>query len=903
MRSTRTPTGSPPPILPAVLLAFGTSLSVLAGGATISLAQAIRGDLDKPYGPVLAQARSGNTLYIGGEFTHVGPLTGSPVTLSSTTGHVVGDLKIRGSTGAIIPDGAGGWFIAGNFGSFGGQAYEPHIAHFRADGSLAPLNTYTNGSIYTLALLGTTLYMGGNFTNVDGYTRIMAVAVDVVADTVTAWDAKLGPTTSNWVASLAVANGLVYIGGFFDGVAGDPTRVNAAAVDATTGALAPWNPVPNDVVDALATDGSVVYMAGAFWTVSGQSRSALAAVDATLGQPTAWNPGASSRCTALMLRGSTVYVGGGFYMVGGLERRAFAAIDATTGEVRPWPSTIERDPIEAGPSVAALAMIGSTLYIGGDFTSVGGELRQNIAAIDTVTGRLTSWDPGATGRVWTLAAADSVVFAGGSFDRIGGEVRHRLAAIDLAGGRTTAWNPDANDVVRALAVNGSTVYTGGSFGRIGGQPHKAIAALDADSGTPSAAWTSDADGSVRALAVSASLLYVGGTFTHVGGQPRSRIGALDATTGLATAWQPNADSTVRMLVTGGSVVYAGGDFSHVGGADHMRVAALDSATGNAAPWDLHAMGQGQNVYGLALHGPTLYVGGNFTEIGGQPRRNLAALDAATGNATAWNHDFYKSTYAIVVGDARGGTVYVGGGEDSEQGLLALDGVTGAAASWHPRIYSSVYSLVTDGTYVYAGGQGGLFAVEALDVTGTLLSLFQAEAAPDGVVLRWQFGGAAQDAELRIERSEPSNGPWTPLDVAIRSEGGRFSATDRGVEADRTYRYRLIVELASGSVTFGPIEVSTGPVAKGFALTRVSPSPATGPVTIEFTVARQAPIRLTVLDIQGRVTARLVDGTVRPGSYQAVWSGDGSHGPARAGVYFVRYEAAGPGMTKRLVLDR
>ena len=187
-----------------------------------------------------------------------------------------------------------------------------------------------------------------------------------------------------------MANGLVYIGGVFDGVAGDPTRVNAAAVDATSGALAPWNPVPNDVVDALATDGSVVYMAGAFWTVSGQSRSALAAVDAALGQPTAWNPGASSRCTALMLRGSTVYVGGGFYMVGGLERRAFAAIDATTGEVRPWPSTIERDPIEAGPSVAALAMIGSTLYIGGDFTSVGGELRQNIAAIDTVTGRLTS---------------------------------------------------------------------------------------------------------------------------------------------------------------------------------------------------------------------------------------------------------------------------------------------------------------------------------------------------------------------------------------------------------------------------------------------------------------------------------------------------------------------------------
>jgi hypothetical protein len=111
-----------------------------------------------------------------------------------------------------------------------------------------------------------------------------------------------------------------------------------------------------------------------------------------------------------------------------------------------------------------------------------------------------------------------------------------------------------------------------------------------------------------------------------------------------------------------------------------------------------------------------------------------------------------------------------------------------------------------------------------------------------------------------------------------------------------------VEQAGGSMTFGPIEASMGALG-AFALTRAWPSPATGPVTVEFAVPRTAPVRLTVLDLQGRVAARLVDGAMRPGSYQAVWSGDDSHGPAPAGVYFLRFEAEGLGMTKRVVLDR
>jgi len=49
-------------------------------------------------------------------------------------------------------------------------------------------------------------------------------------------------------------------------------------------------------------------------------------------------------------------------------------------------------------------------------------------------------------------------------------------------------------------------------------------------------------------------------------------------------------------------------------------------------------------------GGTVYAGGSFTAIGGQPRNRLAALDAATGTATAWDPNVDDSVYGLATGD-------------------------------------------------------------------------------------------------------------------------------------------------------------------------------------------------------------------------------------------------------------
>src|SRR5213083_2507553 len=49
------------------------------------------------------------------------------------------------------------------------------------------------------------------------------------------------------------------------------------------------------------------------------------------------------------------------------------------------------------------------------------------------------------------------------FTSIGGQVRNRIAALTVATGEAAAWDPNADGRVLALAVKGSTVYVGGDL--------------------------------------------------------------------------------------------------------------------------------------------------------------------------------------------------------------------------------------------------------------------------------------------------------------------------------------------------------------------------------------------------------------------------------------------------------
>ena len=84
----------------------------------------------------------------------------------------------------------------------------------------------------------------------------------------------------------------------------------------------------------------------------------------------------------------------------------------------------------------------------------------------------------------------------------------------------------------------------------------------------------------------------------------------------------------------------------------------------------------------------------------------------------------------------------------------------------------------------------------------------------------------------------------------------------------------------------------------FDLASVGPIPSTGPVGIEYTVGRKARVRLSVVDLEGRMVATLVTGVREAGRYRESWERTADTPP---GVYFIRYQAAGRSLSRRIVV--
>ncbi len=749
-----------------------TATNALSGSSTTSITvndsepRIVREDFYAANGPVLATAVSGGTLYIGGDFTQVGPATGGAAPIDVASGELLsGFPKVAGTVATAVPDGSGGWYLGGEFTSVGGIA-RSNAAHVLADNSVSGWNPGANGPVGALVMSGSTVYAAGKFTAIGGQGRNRIAALDATTGLATAWD----PNADNVVYAIALSGATVYVAGGFTAVGGQP-RNRIAALDATTGLATAWDPNSDNIVYAMALSGSAVYAAGKFTAIGGQARNHIAALDATTGLATPWDPSPNSDVTILLVDGTTVYACGGFTMIGGQLRSGIAALDATTGLATPW------DP-HPNRNVTALAGGGTTVYAGGWFTIIGTLERNHIAALDTETGLATAWNPNANGGVQTLFVSGTTVFAGGSLTGVGWQRRDHIAALDATTGLLTPWAPDADATVRTLAVNGPTVYAGGDFIFIGGQARNRLAAIDATSGL-STSWDPGANWPVGALAVSGTTIYAGGGFTNIGGQPRNWIAALDATTGLATPWNPNADSAVDALAVDGTTIYAGGGFTNIGGQPRNRIAALDAATGLATPWNPGANGR---VYALAVDGPRIYAGGGFTSIGAQARNYVAALDAATGLATAWNPNAGDQVMAL---RADGDVVYAGGdfttiGGQPRNHIAALEAPFGLASAWDPNANYPVLSLQTSGRAVYAGGS---FSQAGGSPQQGLACIFAPDRGPAIVAPDVVSGEEGGSVSFTISVTDPDGDPIQGLTVDLSSlppgNDATFTPTGRG----------------------------------------------------------------------------------------------------------------------------
>ena len=577
-------------------------------------------------------------------------------------------------------------------------------------------------------------------------------------------------TNSN-VNAIAKSGDDLYIGGSFSRVG--PRTGSFASVDNSAGDLDDQMPEVAGTVNASVPDGDGGwFIGGQITAVDGVARSKLAHIlaDGTLDPD--WNPGANGFAVNDLLRvGSTLYVAGDFNTIDGTSRNGLAALETGDGDATSW----NPNPTGSSASVTALDSASSTIYAIGSYTSIGGQSRNGIAALDTSTGNATSWNPNPTfsgSPFWNdIVVSGQNAYVVGGFSNIGGQARNRLAALDLTTGNATAFNPaGGSNQVQALAVSGSTVYVAGTFTSIGGQSRNRLAALNASDGTATT-WDPNPNATfqISEVAVDGSTVYVFGGFTTIGGASRpAGTAAVSASTGLATGWDPRPAGAVTSFAFGGSSVYLGGNFASVNSVERNGIAKLNATTGEATNWNPNATGG--NVGALEVSGSTVYAGGTFTNIGGQARNGIAAIDSTTGNATSWNPNPSGGSFGAParVIKASGSTVYVAGsfttiGTQSRAGLAALDASTATATSWNPAPDSTVTDVeVLDQTILVSGSFTNIGGVTRPRI---------AQLSPTtGIPTSWNANVSGGIGKLAVDASEST--------VYGMSASGTFSGQSR-----------------------------------------------------------------------------------------------------------------------------
>jgi hypothetical protein len=583
---------------------IGGLFSSVGGIPRSNLAHVLsNGTVDPGWSPstdaaVNALARSGSTVYAGGSFA------------------TANGAERRGSAAFDVTSGA-------------------LLAWGPALGSSSPV-------VLALAVSGSTVYVGGSFAFVDGdVTRSFLVSVDATTGVTSSWE----PDVDGLVRGLAVSGTTVYAVGDFTTVQGSVQRRHAAAFDLAGGAVTGWDPAPNgSYVAAVTVDGGKVYLGGRFTTLGGNTRLSVGCVDAQTGVATSWAPEPFIIVLAIAVESGKVAVGG---------RNGVEVFDAATSALSLRSAV--------GGAVKTVQFADSHVLAGGTFASVdvdqGG--RTNVASLALGTGRLDDSSlplANLNGRVTALAVSGSTLYVGGYFRVIAGATgaqRNRLAAFNVVSGSLRPWNPNVNGPVESLVVAGSSVYVGGQFTTANGGAtvRNGLAAFDATTGAVKA-WDPDVNGTVEALATDGSTVYAGGSFTSVNGSTaRHRLAAFDAVTGAATDWDPNVDDTVFALDASGSTVYAGGAFTHVNGQKpRNRLAAFDTDIGAATAWNPDA---NSTVNAVKAAEATVLVGGSFTTLAGGAvaRNHLAEVDAATGAADGWDPSPDRPVNAIAAAPA------------------------------------------------------------------------------------------------------------------------------------------------------------------------------------------------------------------------------------------------------------
>lgn len=337
-----------------------------------------------------------------------------------------------------------------------------------------------------------------------------------------------------------------------------------------------------------------------------------------------------------------------------IAANGLAILDAETGS--PDSCRLSLSLVGGTPAIyaATTAPDGNSVYIGGNFSNVGGVSTGRIAQIDVRTCTVTGLRlPSISSIVQTIAVKGTTMYFGGMFLTVGGETRQRFAAVDVTTGALLPWTANVDDIGRGIGVSpdGSKVAIGGDFFNVNGAYSHSIAIVDAVTGANIRTYPSGfiANTSVTKHIFSGDdgRFYISNEGT--GGGVFDGRAAFSWATG-DQLWRDTCLGATQMTLQEQSTLYS---VSHGHNCDSVHAQqdgtrhyflAQSTADGSHFAWDPKSndgIGEGIGPRALVIATGTstgqryMWSGGDFTTINGGPQDHLTRFGTIdTGNPPA-----------------------------------------------------------------------------------------------------------------------------------------------------------------------------------------------------------------------------------------------------------------------------
>ena len=763
----------------------------------------------------------------GTDWTSLGAAANTNVTAIAFSGndlYVVGDIRLTGqpNSQAAKFDGTTWTRMAGVFSNGIMNAVAIHEGDLYVGGSMTdPPNAFNsiarwNGTswvgvgsggtgngvlggtsiserVMSLASIGGTLYVGGNYTMAGGQgARNMARYASGT------WLPFYGTGIDGSANAIAVSGKDVYVGGGFTS-AGTVTANRIAKWDSiantwsTLGAGVTGFDISNTSISAIAVAGGKVYAGGNFSNIGGVSANAIAVWNGT-----SWAPlgtgitGGNGRVSFIIVRGDDVYVGGDFSTAGGVAANRVAKWNGTN-----W-SGLNSPHIPT--TLTGMVFMGNDLYVSTGTTTVA-----NPAYFSKYDGTTWTMLGGALGDrgVGSLAVIGSDVYVSGGFDSINGITVNRIAKWN-----GTTWSALAGGLPAAsfgfggarLAAAGNDLIATGDFTTATGGPADRIAKWNGTAWSPLGTGLNVGG---NAVTPAGGDIFVGGSFTTAGCNSSPYFARYRK-----TVWNGSTNTDWHTAANWGGTAVPG-----VG--EGVTIASNDSVISTSD---------------VTLGSLIVTEGRTLTIASGRTLTVTGSVDLSNGSITgpgtlvANDLTLNNGNVAGLAGLTVNGSLYLSGGMIAGPGTVSVTScrISAIAGGSSTSFINSPLTRCVDrsGIYRFPIGSNGLYApVDLSNITGTANFTVEPKTG--------SYSGTAVGLPVsRLQRWwNMTNGGIAQADLTFNY----FDSEVVGIEG----RYRAY-SISSGTAQLVPtvLTVATNKAVVAGATTFAAWTLAEGPATFE-----------------------------------------------------------------------